>query len=199
MIHFPQDPINILPYDGSAIYFGKVFSESESHALFNKLFETIGWKNDKAILFGKHFITKRKAAWYGDKQYSYTYSNTTKVALPWTTELLQIKAVVQNQTQIQFNSCLLNLYHDGNEGMAWHRDDEKALARESGIASVSFGATRKFAFKHKDRKTKVDIILESGSLLLMRGETQKNWLHRLPKTTKVSEPRINLTFRTINE
>ena len=199
MIHFPHDPINILPYDGSAIYFGKVFSENESHALFKKLFETIDWKNDEAILFGKHYITKRKAAWYGDKNFSYTYSNTTKIALPWTTELLQIKTAVQNQTQIQFNSCLLNLYHDGNEGMAWHSDDEKALARENGIASVSFGATRKFAFKHKGNKTKVDIILEPGSLLLMRGETQKNWLHRLPKSTKVVEPRINLTFRTINE
>lgn len=198
MIHH-QNPINILPYNGTALYFGKIFPELKSEKYFTMLFNDIQWKNDEAKIFGKHFITKRKAAWYGDKPYSYTYSNTTKLALPWTKELLEIKSAVEKRAEIKFNSCLLNLYHDGQEGMAWHSDDEKALARESGIASVSFGATRKFAFKHKTNKTTVDIILEPGSLLVMKNETQTNWLHRLPKTTKVSEPRINLTFRTIQE
>lgn len=196
----PSRPIiNILPSDGETFYYGKIFSPEKSDEYITKLFETIQWKNDEAKLFGKHFITKRKAAWYGDKEYPYTYSNTTKHALPWTKELLEIKNLVEERTKIKFNSCLLNLYHDGNEGMAWHSDDEKALARESGIASVSFGAKRKFSFKHKGNKTTVDIILEPGSLLLMTGNTQTNWWHKLPKTTKVTTPRINLTFRTMRE
>ncbi len=188
-----------MPCDGETFYYGEIFSAKKSFEYMTKLFETIQWKNDEAKLFGKHFITKRKAAWYGDKEYPYTYSNTTKHALPWTKELLEIKSLVEKTTKIKFNSCLLNLYHDGNEGMAWHSDDEKALARESGIASVSFGATRKFSFKHKGNKTTVDIILEPGSLLLMTGNTQTNWWHKLPKTTKVTSPRINLTFRTMRE
>lgn len=199
MTNSSTEPINILPFDGQTNYYGKIFTSEQSETYMSNLLTTIQWKNDEAKLFGKHFITKRKAAWYGDKEYPYTYSNTTKHALPWTTELLEIKNAIEEITKIRFNSCLLNLYHDGNEGMAWHSDDEKALARESGIASVSFGATRKFAFKHKSNKTTVDIILEPGSLLLMKGETQTNWFHRLPKTTKVTEPRINLTFRTIRE
>ena len=193
------EPINILPFDGEALYYGEIFTAEKSDNYMSKLLTTIQWKNDEAKLFGKHFITKRKAAWYGDKDYSYTYSNTTKKALPWTSELLEIKNAVEKMTRTKFNSCLLNLYHDGNEGMAWHSDDEKALAVESGIASVSFGATRKFAFKHKIDKTTVDIILDPGSLLVMQGTTQSNWLHRLPKTTKVKQPRINLTFRTMLE
>ena len=199
MSHPSSLPINILPYDGQTFYYGEIFTGENSAKYMKILFDTIQWKNDEAKLFGKHFITKRKAAWYGDREYPYTYSNTTKHALPWTTELLEIKDAVEKMTNTTFNSCLLNLYHDGNEGMAWHSDDEKALARESGIASVSFGATRKFAFKHKVSKTIVEIILEPGSLLLMKGTTQSHWFHRLPKTTKVMQPRINLTFRTMRE
>lgn len=199
MSHPSSLPINILPYDGQTFYYGDIFTGENSAKYMKILFDTIQWKNDEAKLFGKHFITKRKAAWYGDREYPYTYSNTTKHALPWTTELLEIKDAVEKMTNTTFNSCLLNLYHDGNEGMAWHSDDEKALARESGIASVSFGATRKFAFKHKVSKTIVEIILEPGSLLLMKGTTQSHWFHRLPKTTKVMQPRINLTFRTMRE
>ncbi len=199
MSHPSSLPINILPYDGQTFYYGEIFTGENSAKYMKILFDTIQWKNDEAKLFGKHFITKRKAAWYGDREYPYTYSNTTKHALPWTTELLEIKDAVEKMTNTTFNSCLLNLYHDGNEGMAWHSDDEKALARESGIASVSFGATRKFAFKHKVSKTIVEIILEPGSLLLMKGTTQSHWFHRLPKTTKVTQPRINLTFRTMRE
>ena len=199
MSHPSSLPINILPYDGQTFYYGDIFTGENSAKYMKILFDTIQWKNDEAKLFGKHFITKRKAAWYGDREYPYTYSNTTKHALPWTAELLEIKDAVEKMTNTTFNSCLLNLYHDGNEGMAWHSDDEKALARESGIASVSFGATRKFAFKHKVSKTIVEIILEPGSLLLMKGTTQSHWFHRLPKTTKVTQPRINLTFRTMRE
>ncbi len=164
---------------------------------FDLLFETIEWKNDEAKIFGKHYITKRKAAWYGDSNFSYTYSNTTKHALSWTKELQELKQLVEGLTNTKFNSCLLNLYHDGNEGMAWHSDDEKSLGKDTTIASMSFGAERKFAFRHKTTKETIALNLENGSLLVMAGATQSNWLHLLPPTKKVSEPRINLTFRTM--
>jgi alkylated DNA repair dioxygenase AlkB len=159
--------------------------------------ETIQWKSDEAIIFGKHFITKRKAAWYGDRNYLYTYSNTTKEALPWTNELLELKAITEDVTEAKYNSCLLNLYDTGKEGMAWHSDDEKALGKNTSIASFSLGAERRFSFRHKRTKETISLLLENGSLLLMKDETQTNWLHSLPKSMKVTDPRINLTFRTI--
>lgn len=190
-------PISILPYDGETLYFGKIISDDQALFFFDAFLSSIQWKNDEAKLFGKHFVTKRKAAWYGDSEFSYTYSNTTKKALRWTPELLQIKEITENISGTKFNSCLLNLYHDGNEGMGWHSDDEKALGKNTVIASVSLGAERKFSLKHKATKETLSILLESGSLLVMKGSTQSNWLHSLPKSKKVTEPRINLTFRTI--
>jgi alkylated DNA repair dioxygenase AlkB len=189
---------NLLPKDGTVIYYGKIFSEKETRALTNILLENIEWKNDEATIFGKHIITKRKVAWYADNNFSYTYSGSTKYALPWTDELLAIKKIAEQKTGFIFNSCLLNLYHDGNEGMAWHSDDEKELVKDSCIASLSFGAERKFMLKHKSTKETISIMLESGSLLSMQDETQKYWLHQLPKTTKVKTPRVNLTFRMMH-
>ena len=188
---------NLLPNDGTVNYFGKLFTLQEATSYLNSLLNTIEWKNDEAIIFGKRIVTKRKVAWYGDSNFDYTYSNTTKQALGWTKELLKLKTVMESQTGEQFNSCLLNLYHDGNEGMAWHSDAEKDLKKNGAIASLSFGAERKFAFKHKQSKETVSIILEHGSLLVMKGTTQTNWLHRLPPTKLVTKPRVNLTFRTI--
>lgn len=190
---------NLLPMDGTVLYYGKVVNEERAKAYYETLLNTIEWKNDEAIIYGKHFVTKRKVAWYGDKNFSYTYSNTTKQALPWTHELLELKTLSEKTTGARYNSCLLNLYHSGDEGMAWHSDDEKALDRNASIASWSFGAERKFSFKHKRSGQTVSIVLENGSLLEMKGETQTNWLHRLPPTTKVKRPRVNLTFRTMVE
>jgi alkylated DNA repair dioxygenase AlkB len=136
-------------------------------------------------------------AWYGDIGYSYRYSGTSKTACAWTCELLELKELVQNQTNSTFNSCLLNLYRDGNEGMSWHSDDEKALGKDSTIASLSLGAERKFALRHKRTGETVSVVLEDGSLLLMKGATQTYWQHSLPKSKKITTPRINLTFRTI--
>ncbi len=148
-------------------------------------------------MYGKRYITKRKTAWYGDAAFEYSYSNTTKTALPWTPELLEIKNSVEKLTGHSFNSCLLNFYHNGNEGMSWHSDDEPELGENPIIASLSFGAPRKFSFKHKITKETVSVLLEHGSLLVMKGATQAHWLHAIPKSTKVKTPRINLTFRTI--
>jgi len=188
---------NLLPNDGVVTYYGKVLKQHEARYYFNKLLNTIEWKNDEAIIFGKHIITKRKAAWYGDAGYLYTYSNTTKRALSWTVELLQLRKIAEGITGEAFNSCLLNLYHNGDEGMAWHSDDEISLEKNGAIASLSFGAERKFGFRHKKTKETVSLILEHGSLLVMKDTTQANWLHRLPPTTLVTKPRVNLTFRTI--
>jgi alkylated DNA repair dioxygenase AlkB len=192
------DPtINLLPVDGVVNYYGLVFDQGKAQFYYDILLKKIEWKNDEAILFNKHIITKRKAAWYGDSNYAYTYSNTTKYALPWTKELVELKSITEKFTGSTYNSCLLNLYHNGDEGMAWHCDDEKTLVKNAAIASLSFGAERKFSFKHKKTKETVSLLLENGSLLVMKGTTQTNWLHRLPPTTKIHQPRVNLTFRTI--
>jgi alkylated DNA repair dioxygenase AlkB len=195
---FNSEPIvNLLPFGGVADYYGKIMSDKEARDYLNQLLTTIEWKNDEAVIFGKHIITKRKVAWYGDRDFSYTYSNITKQALRWTSELIELKNLTEKISGFTYNSCLLNLYHTGEEGMAWHSDDEKTLGFNSAIASLSFGAERKFSFKHKETNETVSIFLEQGSLLVMKGPTQTNWLHRLPPTTKVKSPRINLTFRTI--
>jgi alkylated DNA repair dioxygenase AlkB len=194
---FDQKIKNLLPYDGTVLYYGRIMPAEQATHYLDTLLNEIEWKNDEAVIFGKHIITSRKVAWYGDENYSYTYSNTTKTALPWTAELLALKNIAEELSGTRFNSCLLNLYHDGNEGMAWHSDDEKALGRHTCIASMSFGAERKFSFKHKESKQSVSLVLEHGSLLMMKDETQSNWLHRLPKTTRINRPRVNLTFRTM--
>lgn len=188
---------NWLPKDGTVNYYGKLFTATEAAYYLDKLLTTIDWRNDEAIIFGKKIITKRKVAWYGEKPFEYTYSNTTKYALPWTKELLELKTIIEKETGETFNSCLLNLYHNGEEGMAWHSDGETDLKKDGAIASLSFGAERKFAFKHKQTKEKVALILEHGSLLVMKDTTQTHWLHRLPPTKRITKPRVNLTFRTI--
>ena len=198
LFDFPSDPsVNLLPGEGIVNYYGKLMSASEANAMAQALLDRIEWRNDEAVIYGKRIITKRKVAWYGEEPFSYTYSNTTKTALPWTPELLFLKNLAEKHSGETYNSCLLNLYHDGSEGMAWHSDGEKDLRKNGAIASLSFGAERKFCFKHKKSGEKIDVFLEAGSLLVMKGETQTHWLHRLPPTTKVHQPRINLTFRTI--
>jgi len=192
-----DNTLNLLPYDGEVNYYGAILEPEECDYYFNHLLESIAWKNDEMIVYDKHIVTKRKVAWYGDVDYHYTYSRKTKQALPWTRELHKLKAIVEAKTNVIFNSCLLNLYHDGDEGVAWHSDDEYNLNGQASIASLTFGAKRKFSFKHKKNKKTVSIALDAGSLLVMKGATQIHWLHSLPKTKKVFEPRINLTFRVM--
>lgn len=188
---------NFLPYEGIVHYHGLIMSSKKADEFYNALLHDIQWKNDEAIIYGKKIITKRKVAWYADKPFSYTYSKITKTAELWLPVLLELKTMVEQICGETFNSCLLNLYHDGSESMAWHSDAEKDLKRNGAIGSLSFGAERKFLFKHKKTKETVPIFLQHGSLLVMSGATQRNWLHRLPPTTTVRTPRINLTFRTI--
>lgn len=194
----PNSKKNWLPYDGTVHYWGKILSAQQQEFYFNALLNQIEWKNDEAIIFGKHITTKRKVAWYADKPFSYTYSKIKRTALLWTPLLLELKHLVELKTGQTYNSCLLNMYHDGSEGMAWHSDSEKDLKLNGSIASFSFGAKRKFAIKHKVTKYKQVFELESSDLLEMKGETQTHWLHNIPTTKKDVSSRLNLTFRQIN-
>lgn len=189
--------VQILNKDGRVDYYGKIIIREKADLYFEKLVRNIVWKNDEITIFGKHIITKRKTAWYGDDNYLYTYSNITKQALSWISELRDLKQLIEEITETKFNSCLLNLYHDGNESMGWHSDDEAMLKRNGTISSLSLGAERIFSFKHKKTKQIISIVLEHGSLLVMKDETQMHWLHSLPKVKKITMPRINLTFRNI--
>jgi alkylated DNA repair dioxygenase AlkB len=194
---FNNHKTNLLPKDGVVQYYGKIISIEKGNQYMDALLNGIEWKNDEVVIYGKRIVTKRKMAWYGDRPFEYKYSNISRTALVWTEELIALKAIVESHTAETYNSCLLNLYHDGNEGMGWHSDDEKDLKKDGAIASFSLGADRKFAFKHKSDKQTLNVILEHGSILLMKGEVQSHWLHSLPKSTRVLKPRINLTFRTI--
>ena len=186
---------NLLPFDGEVIDYGLVLNSKDCQLYLNTLLNANFWSQDEIVMFGKKIITDRKIAWIGNSDHQYFYSGTHKKAHTWTPELIELKKLVELKTGQTYNSCLLNLYHNGNEGLGWHQDNEKEINQNEGIASLSFGAARKFSFKHIENKQKVDIILEPGRLLLMKGDTQKNWLHSLPKSKKVQKPRVNLTFR----
>ncbi|MDV7186757.1 alpha-ketoglutarate-dependent dioxygenase AlkB [Lutibacter sp. TH_r2] len=188
---------NWLPYNGTVHFFGGIFNSEESQIKYTQLLSEIEWKNDEVIIYGKHIVTKRKTAWYGNKPYKMLYSKIERIALPWNKVLLELKEKVEAKTGEVYNSCICNLYHSGEEGMSWHADDEKELKQNGSIASLSFGATRKFDLKHKTLKEKISFNLVSGELLEMKGEIQEHWLHSIPKTKKVLTPRINLTFRQI--
>lgn len=164
----PIQHINLLPKGGTVNYYGPIMSSQQADYYDDTLFTNIDWKNDEAIIFGKHILTKRKVAWHGDRAFEYNYSNITKRTLPWTKELLELKTLVEQVSNETYNSCLLNLYHNGDEGMSWHSDGEKDLKKDGAIGSMSFGAARKFSLKHKETKHKVAIVLAHGSLLVMK-------------------------------
>lgn len=190
---------NLLPYDGQACLLGSRFSTAEADHCLRSLLQDIAWQHDQVRLYGKTVTTARQTAWYGDSGLHYTYSGITRTARPWTPLLLAIKERVEARTAAvctaRFNSCLLNLYADGRQDMAWHSDDEAELGPV--IASLSFGAVRRFAFRHKQTGEKRILPLAHGQLLLMYGSTQQHWQHALLKNTGIGQPRINLTFRTV--
>ena len=188
---------NLLPKDGAVNYYGKIFTEEQSEIYYVKLLNEINWQHDVVKIFGKEIITKRKVAFLGDEGISYKYSGKTKIAENWLKFILEIKSTVEQISGEIFNACLLNYYHNGSEAMSWHSDNEKEILKHSAIASVSFGAERKFGFKHNFSKEEISLMLENGSLLIMKDETQIYWKHKLYTNAKITEPRINLTFRTI--
>ena len=188
---------NLLPKDGTVNYYGKIFTEEQSEIYYVKLLNEINWQHDVVKIFGKEIITKRKVAFLGDEGISYKYSGKTKIAEKWLKFILEIKSTVEQISGEKFNACLLNYYHNGSEAMSWHSDNEKEILKHSAIASVSFGAERKFGFKHNFTKEEISLILENGSLLIMKDEIQKYWKHKLYIESKITQPRINLTFRMI--
>lgn len=186
---------NLLPYDGEVNYYGRFLPQPEHY--LKVLLEGVPWKHDEIRLMGTVKQARRMVAWYGDNAFAYTYSGVTRIATAWSVDMMQIKTAVEEKLGETFNACLLNLYHDGLEGMGWHSDNEDSLVANSAIASLSLGAERKFSLKHKKTKETVSVKLENGSLLVMKGETQAHWLHSVPVSTVVHQPRVNLTFRNM--
>ena len=195
---FPGEPIAFSLPDADVTYYPKFYDTTQSDAMFNELFESIPWQQDDIRIFGKTHAQPRLTALFGNDGKPYSYSNIIMQPQPWTSILLKIKSQVENIAQIHFTSVLLNLYRNGKDSNGWHADNEKELGKNPVIASVSFGASRIFHLKHNlQPQLKQSIILESGSLLLMRGSTQHFWKHQIPKTAKPIGSRMNLTFRVI--
>lgn len=190
---------NLLPQDGEVYYHPTAFHAAEIETYFQRLHQEIPWEHDEVFLFGKRYITGRKVAWFAKNKTEYAYSGTKKQGLEWTDTLESITKRVESITGQTYNACLLNYYAHGKEGMGWHADNESSRIAGSSIASISFGAARRFDLKHRETNEKISIWLESGSLLDMTGKTQDCWLHTLPKSSKIDSPRINLTFRLMAE
>ncbi|TVP49255.1 MAG: alpha-ketoglutarate-dependent dioxygenase AlkB [Halomonas sp.] len=187
--------IDVLPRDGEVYYHGNIVGVASADLYLDRCINELSWESDRAFMFGKEIVTKRKVAWYADKPVSYKYSGYTKTALLWPDFLREIKHQVEHSCNEVFNSCLCNFYSSGEEGMSWHSDGEKELLTNGAIGALSLGGERKFSFKHKQLGESVSLNLAHGSLLIMKGTTQKNWLHSLPKTKKEVGPRVSLTFR----
>ncbi|SEL34179.1 Alkylated DNA repair dioxygenase AlkB [Aquimarina amphilecti] len=184
--------------DADVSYFPFFFEKTEADQLFDILKKSIQWQQDDIKVFGKVHKQPRLTALYSSNKNTYTYSNITMQPHVFTDELSKIKKKVDHISSEIFTTCLLNLYRDGQDSNGWHSDNEKELGPEPIIASVSFGEERWFHFKHKTKELKQKLLLQHGSLLIMRGKTQENWLHQLPKSKKIKNPRVNLTFRIIN-
>lgn len=190
-------PGNLLPKDGEVYFYSSFFNEEESRGFFKTLEETIAWKQEPIKIMGKPIMQPRLTAWYGD-DHVYRYSGITMYPQPWTKELSEIKNRIEEACGHRFTNVLLNYYRDGRDSMGWHKDNEKELGINPVIGSVSFGTSRSFHFKHHaDKNLKEKVLLTDGSFLLMAGSTQHHWFHSIPKAQKISEGRINLTFRTI--
>ncbi|MGP4963575.1 alpha-ketoglutarate-dependent dioxygenase AlkB family protein [Psychrobacter celer] len=196
----PAPTDNLLPYDGRVNDFGCIIDDDCQ--LYDALLTELPWQPDIVTLFGKTHITTRQVVWMGEKELRYQYSGHTRHSLPWSDIVFHVKLYIEQQLSsigidANFNSCLLNYYPTGHDGMGYHADDEKELGAQPVIASLSLGATRKFVFKHKKTQDKVALYLESGQLIVMHGETQRFWKHSITKTKTVANGRISLTFRHI--
>jgi len=189
----------ILPGDGECQYFKNFISEDECAHYLKYFINQIDWRHDPVTVYGKSYLQPRLTAWYGDAGADYTYSGLTLKPTAWSASLLTLKAILEKATRAKYNSVLLNYYRDGNDYMGKHSDKEKVLGENPNIASLSFGETRIFRLRHKKREDlkPVDITLENGDLILMKGSMQENWTHEIVKTATEVGPRINLSFRFI--
>ena len=195
---FEPDTIKFDLPDSDITYYPNCFSAEKSQIYYEKLLRETPWQQDDITVFGKTYPQPRLTALYANNKNSYTYSNITMQPHIFSPIVSEIKRIAESITNTKYTTCLLNLYRDGNDSNGWHADNEKELGEEPVIASVSFGEARWFHLKHRtDKNLKAKILLENGSLLLMKGKTQKYWLHQIPKSKKIHRPRINLTFRII--
>ncbi|APS38870.1 MULTISPECIES: alpha-ketoglutarate-dependent dioxygenase AlkB family protein [unclassified Salegentibacter] len=179
-------------------YFPHFLNTEKANFLFEKLLKEVSWQQQNIKLFGKEIPQPRLTAFFAEKGISYTYSGLQLKPETFSSEILDLKQQTEEVSGFEFNTCLANLYRDGNDSMGWHADDEQVLGKNPVIASISLGGVRSFQFKHKTNKNlKEKIELQHGSLLIMKGSMQHYWKHQLPKTKKEVSPRINLTFRQI--
>lgn len=183
--------------NGEYIFLPNYFNNVESDIFFDKLKNNIDWKQESMNMYGKQLNFPRLTAWHGDNDKPYSFSGITLSPKVWNEELVSIKSKIEPIAKVDFNSVLLNRYRDGNDSISWHTDAEKELGINPVIASVNFGATRKFQLRHIKTKEKLEIELTHGSLLIMQGELQHFWQHQVPKTSQKVGERINLTFRVI--
>ncbi len=188
---------SIVVKNGAYLYLPHFFSLAESDDFLKKLKQKVLWRQEYIKMYGKEIALPRLTAWYGDENIIYSYSGITHHPNPWIRELLEIRKEVNSLADIHFNSVLLNRYRNGRDSISWHSDAEKELGKNPVIASVNFGGTRKFQLRHNETKEKIEIPLKHGSVLIMLGELQHYWQHRVPKTQKEVGERINLTFRSL--
>ena len=183
--------------DAELTYFPGFYTSAESRTLLHLLTEETTWRHDTLRIGGKHVAVPRLQAWYGDCRYG--YSGLKLEPLAWTPLLDGIRRKVSIACGLAFNSVLLNYYRNGNDSVGWHSDDERELGPDPCIASLSLGAARRFELKHRVRRQeKVNMLLEDGSLLLMGSGLQRHWQHQLPKDSRITLPRLNLTFRFVH-
>ena len=188
-------PRQVLPFDGEAWLHPWVLGDRTADDVFSEVRDAVEWESRSIIIFGRETLQPRLAAWYGDE--SYTYSNLTLEARPMPSALEHLCSVCETLSGARFNSVLANLYRDGNDSMGAHADDERELGPDPVIASVTLGALRTFRMRHRATGERVDLNLEPGSLLVMRGAMQHFWTHEIPKTRRPVGERINLTYRLI--
>ncbi len=195
---FQSEPIILHLPDAAIIYYPNFFQKKEADKIFAELSTKIPWQQDEIMVYGKKYLQPRLTALYGNEEKPYSYSNIKMQPHPWNLILHKIKIYVESASDTTFTSVLLNYYRDGKDSNGWHADNEKELGTNPIIASVSFGAERVFQMKHNSiLNLTQNIVLEHGSLLLMKGTTQHCWKHQIPKTRKPIGERINLTFRLI--
>lgn len=190
--------MDIVLKDGDITYIEEFYSSVQSNSIFNKLKSHIDWQQQKILLFGKSILEPRLTAFYSSEDKSYTYSGKKMHGKMMPSVLIEICESIEKYCRHRFNSVLLNYYRSGNDSMGWHSDDEKELGLNPVIASLSFGGSRVFLMKHKQEQNKrLKLVLKDGSLLIMKGQTQHQWKHQIPKSKTYIDPRINLTFRLI--
>jgi alkylated DNA repair dioxygenase AlkB len=185
----------ILPADGSAILYTSFLGTADADAYLCDLTRTIPWEQPELTMFGKKVVEPRFSAWHSDGGRTYTYSGITRVSHPFSSELNELRRQCEQITSHTFNGVLANLYREGSDYLGWHSDDEKVNGPNPIIASISFGSERRFDMKHRETGEVISTWLPHGSLLVMSGKSQSHWLHRIAKSTKITDPRVNLTFR----